>query len=128
MFFATLYGENTDSALPLLNLLDLLTVKNIFSPRLLQFSHQWHKKQLPSIFDNHIRYASDVHSYNTRYASKANFYKARFRTFSALAVDYSKKLLNISVFPTSLETLNGTYYRNKYNVLANLIPLIYVFE
>ena len=64
MFFATLYGENTDSALPLLNLLDLLTVKNIFSLRLLQFSHQWHKKQLPSIFDNHFRYASDVHSCN----------------------------------------------------------------
>ena len=29
MFFATLYGPDTDSALPLLNLLDLLTVKNI---------------------------------------------------------------------------------------------------
>ena len=30
MFFATLYGKNTDSALPLLNLLDLLTVEDIF--------------------------------------------------------------------------------------------------
>ena len=30
MFFATLYGKDTDSALPLLNLLDLLTVENIF--------------------------------------------------------------------------------------------------
>ena len=30
MFFATLYGKNTDSALPLLNLLDLLTVETIF--------------------------------------------------------------------------------------------------
>ena len=39
MFFATLYGKNTDSALPLLNLLDLLTVENIFIFRLLQFSH-----------------------------------------------------------------------------------------
>ena len=115
MFFATLYGENTDSALPLLNLLDLLTVKNIFSLRLLQFSHQWHKKQLPSIFDNHFRYASDVHSYNTRYASEANFYKARFRTnigkttFSALAVDYWQKLpqdlkdLSISNFPRKVK-------------------------
>ena len=36
MFFATLYGKNTDSALPLLNLLDLLTVENIFIFRLLQ--------------------------------------------------------------------------------------------
>ena len=80
MFFATLYGKNTDSALPLLNLLDLLTVENIFKFRSLQFSHQWHKKQLPSIFDNYFRYACDVHTYNARYASKNNFYKARFRT------------------------------------------------
>ena len=28
----------------------LLLLSNIFSLRLLQFSHQWHKKQLPSIF------------------------------------------------------------------------------
>jgi len=63
MFFATKYGKNTDSALPLLNFLDLpVTVENIFIFRLLQFSHQWHKKQLPSIFDNYFRYASGVHT------------------------------------------------------------------
>ena len=38
------------------------------------------------------------------------------------------KISKISVFPTSLVKLNSTYYRNKHNVLANLIPLIYVFE
>ena len=52
IFFATPYGKDTDSVLPLLNLLDLLTVENIFIFRLLQFSHQWHKKQLSSIFEN----------------------------------------------------------------------------
>ena len=31
--------------------------------------------QLPDIFDQHFRYACDVHSYNTKYSSKANFYK-----------------------------------------------------
>ena len=98
IFFATLYGKNTDSALPLMNLLDILTVENIFILRLLQFSHQWHKKQLPSIFDNYFRYAIDVHTYNTRYASKSNFNKARFRTnigkttLSTLAVDHWEKL------------------------------------
>ena len=102
---------HSDSALPLLNLLDLLTVENIFIFRLLQFSHQWHEKKLPSIFDNYFRYASDVHAYNTRYASKSNFYKARFRTnigkttLLALAADYWQKLphdiknLNTSIFP-----------------------------
>ena len=112
MFFATLYGENTDSALPLLNLIDLLTVENIFTLRLLQFSHQWHKKQLPSIFDNYLRYASDVHTYNTRYASKSNFYKARFKTnigrkrcrlWQPTIGKIYHKILKISVFPISRE-------------------------
>ena len=107
MFFATLYGKNTDSALPLLNFLDLLTVENIFKFRFLQFSHQWHKKQLPSIFDNYFLYASDVHTYNTSYASKSNFYKARFRTnigktmLSTLAADHWQKL------PHDIKELSG---------------------
>ena len=42
MFFATLYGPDTDSALPLLNLLDKLTGKNIYKLKLLNFTHQWH--------------------------------------------------------------------------------------
>ena len=41
-------SENIDSALPLLNLLELLTLQDIFTLRLLQFSHQRHKKRLPS--------------------------------------------------------------------------------
>ena len=63
MLFATLYGKNTDSSPPLMNLLDILTVENIFILLLLQFSHQWHKKQLPRIsFDSYFRYAMFIHS------------------------------------------------------------------
>ena len=80
MFFVTLFGPDTDSALPLLNLLDLLTVTNIYKLQLLNFTHQWHSKKLPNIFNQHFRYASEVHTYNTRYASKSNFYKPRSRT------------------------------------------------
>ena len=93
-----LYGKCTESALPLMNLLDILTVENIFRLQLLKFSHQWNKKQLPSIFDEYFHYASDVHSYHTRYAAKGNFYKARFRTnagkktISALADDCWRQL------------------------------------
>ena len=112
LFFATLYGENTNGALPLLNLLDLLTGENIFTPRLLQFSHQWHKNQLPSIFN--IKPLSSRQRYNTRYASKDNFYKARFRTntgktLSAQAVDHWQKLpqdikdLSLSTFPRKVK-------------------------
>ena len=56
MFFATLYGPDTDSALPLLNLLDLLTVNNIFKLKLLNFTYQWHSKKLPNIFSQHFCY------------------------------------------------------------------------
>ena len=80
MFFATMFGPDTDSALPLLNLLDLLTVTNIYKLQLLNFTHQWHSKKLPNIFNQHFRYASEVHTYNTRYASKSNLYKPRSRT------------------------------------------------
>ena len=115
IFFATLYGKNTDSALPLLNLLDLLSVENMFTLQLLKFSHKWHKKQLLNLFDNSIRYASEVHHYNTRYSAKANFYKARFRTNigrktkSALAADLwqqiqkQMKYSNTSLFPKQIK-------------------------
>ena len=43
-------------------------------------THQWHSKKLPNIFNQHFRYASEVHTYNTRYASKSDFYKPRSRT------------------------------------------------
>ena len=80
MFFATLNGETTESASPLLDLQELLTVENIDKLQVLNFSHKWHKKQLPIIFEQHFRYTSDVHKYNTRYVSKANFDKSRYRT------------------------------------------------
>ena len=80
MFFATLYGPDTDSASPLLNLLDLLTVKNIYKLKLLNFTRRWHFKKLPNIFSQHFRYASEVHTYITRHASKSNFCKPRFGT------------------------------------------------
>jgi len=89
-----------------MNLLDILTVENIFRLQLLKFSHHWHKKQLPSIFDEYFHYASDVHSYHTRYAAKGNFYKAHFRTnagkktISALAVDCWRQL------PTEMKNLS----------------------
>ena len=80
IFFSTLYGENTESALPLLNLLDILTVNNVYELQAINFLHDWHNQRLPPIFDNCIKYARDVHSYNTPYAASDNLYKARFKT------------------------------------------------
>ena len=93
MFFATTSGPYTESALPLLNLLDVLTVNNVYRLHALKFTHLWHKGHLPSLFDNLFQYASYRHTHNTRYASKQNFCKPRPRTntgkqmFSYQAID-----------------------------------------
>ena len=42
MFFANIHGKD-ESALPLLNLLDMLIVYNIYSLRVLKSAHLWHK-------------------------------------------------------------------------------------
>ena len=74
IFFATTYGECTESALPLLNLLDVLTVHKVYRLQIIKFTYLWHKGLLPKLFSNYFQYASDVHKYNTRYASKQNLY------------------------------------------------------
>ena len=104
IFFATLYGKHTERALPLLNLLDLLLVENIFPFQLLNCQ---------TFFINTFRYACDVHSYNTRYTSKANFYKEHFRanagkrTTSAMAVKLWQEL------PIELKNVKHFNFRKK---------------
>ena len=94
MFFATTSGPYTESALPFLNLLDILTVDNVYYLHALKFTHMWHKGFLPKVFDNLFQYAKSRHTYNTRYASKQNFCKPRIRTntgkqmFSYKAIDF----------------------------------------
>ena len=77
IFFANIRGTDTESALPMLNLLDMLTVYNIDSLHVLKYAHLWHKGLLPDVFLNTFQYASevhsDVHSYNTRYATPKNY-------------------------------------------------------
>ena len=91
--FATTSGPYTESALSFLNLLDVLTVNNVYRLHALKFTHLWHKGHLPSLFDNLFQYASTRNTHNTRYASKQNFCKPRPRTntgkqmFSYQAID-----------------------------------------
>ena len=73
-FFARTFRNLTESALPLLNLLDVLTVNNVYRLHILKFTHLWHKGLLPDLFQTYFQYASSIHGYNTRYASKQNFY------------------------------------------------------
>ena len=80
IFFATAFGSETENAKPLLNLLGLLTVNNIYRLQVSKFVHSWHKGSLPVLFDNMFQYASNVHHYNTRYTAKKNLYKPSVRT------------------------------------------------
>ena len=78
--FATTYGEHTESKLPLLNLLDVLTIHNVYRFQILKFTYLWQKRLLPKLFSNYFQYASNVHKYNTRYAPKQNLYVKKVRT------------------------------------------------
>ena len=46
------FGKETESAKPLLNLLDVLTVDNIYRLEILKFAHLWHNGLLPRVFDD----------------------------------------------------------------------------
>ena len=80
IFFARMFGKETESAKPLLNLLDILTVDNIYRLEILKFSHSWHNGLLPEVFDSIFQYARNIHGYNTRYTAKENFYKYKVKT------------------------------------------------
>lgn len=115
IFFATPYGRETESAKPLLNLLEILSVNNVYCLHVLKFMHSWHCGILPSVFDNMFKYARNVHSYNTRYATNQNLCKPRVRTntgkqsISFMAIDLWKNLpadlksLSTFSFPTKLK-------------------------
>ena len=104
IFFVMLYnGNDTVSALPLLNLLDILTVQNVYRPHAMEFIHaSWHKGLLPHIFDNFFQYSRDVHCYNTIYSSNLNMYKPYVRTntgkqaISFGAINLSKDLPDVT--------------------------------
>jgi len=106
IFFARTFGEQTDSALLLLNLLDVLTVTNVYRLQALKFTHSWHKGLLPSLFHDFFRYASEVHGYHTRYASRQNLYISKVGTDSGeQTIVYTATILWDNIL-THLEDLN----------------------
>ena len=113
IFFARTLGKSTESALPLLNLLDVLTVNNIYRLHILKFTHLWHKGLLPVLFQSYFQYASSIHGYNTRYASKQNLYKPKERTNSGKqTVAFAASVLWDSI-PVDLKSLNVFNFSKK---------------
>ena len=115
MFYSKTFGKETESAKPLLNLLDVLTVDNIYRLEILKFAHLWHNGLLPRVFDDIFKYARNMHGYNTRYTAKQNFYKHRVNTnvgkqsVTFMAIDIWKDLpsyfkdLSVLAFPKKIK-------------------------
>ena len=62
MFFTITHGKNTNRALPLMNLLNIMSVKSVHQLQALKFAFQLHKKELVSSFQNYFQYADQVHN------------------------------------------------------------------
>lgn len=114
MFFTTLSGKNTNGALPLLNVLEILTVTNVYHLHALKFIHAWHKGTLPELFNRFFQYSSNVHDYNTRYAANQNIHKFRVKTNTAkqmisfMAIDLWQEM------PYKFKDLNQFAFSKKY--------------
>ena len=47
---------------------------------ILDFLRKWLLNQFPSVFNQNLQYASDVHQYSSRYEKKINFYTPYYTT------------------------------------------------
>ena len=68
-----------DKVMPYLNLLEILTLENIYKYKVTLFTHKItnNATNVPTIFKGTLTLASEVHSYNTRFVSNLNFHRPR---------------------------------------------------
>ena len=111
IFFTHTLGKLTETALPLINLLDVLTVYNVYRLHILKFTHL--PGLLPFLFQNYFQYASSIHGYNTRYASKQNLYKPKERSNSGKqTVAFAASVLWNDI-PVDFKNLNAFNFSKK---------------
>ena len=87
------FAHSRDSAMSYLNLLQILTLDNVYKFKLALFIHKIKNgpANIPTIFSGSLTLASEVHSYNTRFATNFNIYRPNINnnygatTFSFLA-------------------------------------------
>ena len=65
--------------MPYFNLLEILTLENIYKYKVTLFTHKItnNTTNVPTIFKGTLTLASEVHSYNTRFISNLNFHRLR---------------------------------------------------
>ena len=76
IFFAPTLGKSTESALPPLSLLDVLTVNNVYRLHVLKFTHRWHRGLLPVLFQSYFQYASSIHGIINNKITSPSFLRA----------------------------------------------------
>ena len=71
------FAHSRDSTMFYLNLLQILTLENIYNFKLALFIHKIKNdpKNIPAIFSGTLTLASDVHRYYTRFATNFNIYR-----------------------------------------------------
>ena len=109
----------TISALPLINLLELLTVNNVYRLHALRFTHLWHKNFLPNVFYNFFKYAGSLHTYNTRYAASQNLYKKSEQTLGNKLYPLWLPSFGI-IFLLIWKILMSTNFLNKLSCISSL--------
>ena len=73
------FAYSRDNAIPYFNLLEILTLKNIYKFKVALFTHKITNNvtKVPMIFKETLTLASEVYSYNTRFVSNLNFHRPR---------------------------------------------------
>ena len=103
---ARTFGEQTDSAVPPLNPLELLTHSNVYRLHALRFTRLCSTNLLPNVFHD-FQYASSLHTYNTRYAASQNLHKSRVRTNTGKqTISYIAPIFLHNNIPSHLKNLN----------------------
>ena len=76
------FANSRDNAVPYVNLLEILSLENIYKLKVAIFTHKItnNTSNVPTIFKGPFTSTSEAHSYNTRSISNHNFHRPRIRS------------------------------------------------
>ena len=112
------FAHSREKASPYFNLLELLTLENIFKFKISTFAYKSSCDEIdtPEAFNNYIKKVSDVHSYNTRYSKNLNFYRPKVRTNYGIQT-FKFSLSSIwEEIPIEIKTLSFLQFKKCYKI------------
>ena len=71
------FAYSRDNAMPYFNLLEILTIENIYKFKVALFTHKItnNATNVPTILKGTLALAPEVHGYSTRFVSNLNFHR-----------------------------------------------------